>query len=243
MTFGEYLRARHRPAHGRRTVESHASFLVPWLRPGMLLLDVGCGPGSITAGFDAIVDVAVGVDRDPGALATACAGDAYALPFPSSLFDAVFSCAMLQHLGDPLAALVEMRRVCRPGAVIGVADCDWDGALLAPSPPLLVRAREIREELRAGTSPRVGKHLRGLLHAAGFVRESASVRVPPATTGNAAFEASFFGAPEVVAEVVGRGLSSVEEMASIAAAWSAWGDDPGAFSVGFWVAAVAFVES
>ena len=245
-SFEGYLRARHRPAHGRRTVESHALFLVPWLQPGMRLLDVGCGPASITAGFASLVDVgagiAIGVDRDPGALAPTCAGDAYSLPFASGTFDAVFSCAMLQHLSDPLAALVEMRRVCRSGAVVGVADCDWDSSLLWPRSPLLARADAIRSALREGTSPRVGKELRGLLSAAGFVRASASVKPPPVTTGNAFFESAFFSAPEVVDEVVRRGLSTADEMAAIAAAWLEWGQDPGAFSAGFWVEAVAFVD-
>src|SRR5688500_7195972 len=117
--YDRYMAARHRPAHGRRTASRWAAFLLPHLRPGMRLLDLGCGPGSITVGLgvDAIgVDIApVPIDGVPVA-----AADAAALPFGDGSFDALYANAVLQHVPDPLAVLVEARRVARPGAVVGV---------------------------------------------------------------------------------------------------------------------------
>src|SRR5262249_49719570 len=95
----------------RRTSASDAAFFLPHLQPGMRLLDIGCGPGSITLGLAEAVapgDV-IGLDLRPEVVAAAAAlaqqrgvttvrfqvGDVYALPFPDAAFDAVFACQVL----------------------------------------------------------------------------------------------------------------------------------------------------
>jgi trans-aconitate methyltransferase len=67
--YEQFLRQRHRPAHARRTVASVAAFFVPHVRRGDCVVDLGCGPGSVTAGFADVVGpgVVVGVNLDPGA--------------------------------------------------------------------------------------------------------------------------------------------------------------------------------
>jgi SAM-dependent methyltransferase len=50
------------------------------------------------------------------------AATVYQLPYADGSFEAAFACAVLQHLAAPLAALRELRRVLKPGGVIGVAD-------------------------------------------------------------------------------------------------------------------------
>ena len=62
-----HLRARHRPAHARRRADRFAAFLLAELEPGMRLLDIGSGPGTITEGLATAVHpaVAVGIDFDP----------------------------------------------------------------------------------------------------------------------------------------------------------------------------------
>ena len=81
----------------RRTLESHGAFFVPHLAPGMQLLDVGCGPGTITLDITARVvpGAAIGVDISESQVAIARAaarergatnarfqvGSAYELPF------------------------------------------------------------------------------------------------------------------------------------------------------------------
>src|SRR5262245_1910715 len=244
------MRARHRPAHGRRTAERWAGFLLPHLRPGMRLLDLGCGPGSITAGLAAGL-AAVGVDRDPVTIEAVpvAAADATALPFPDACFDALFANALLQHVADPLAVLREARRVARPGAVIGVGDADWGGVLVHPADPAIDRGLAIQAALRpGGHDVRVGRELRGLLGEAGFERAEASVTGAADGTAEAAgraaaLESSWFAAPEVIAYVAEQGIADPAEMAAIAAAWDRWGEHPGAFAARFWVTALAWAPA
>ena len=124
-------------SHRWRTVENSAAYLLPSLRPGLDLLDVGCGPGTITVDLAARVAPGwvVGLDLSPEPLAEARAaaeragvdvsfqvGDVYALEAPDDSFDVVHAHQVLQHLTDPIAALREMARVCRPGGRVAILE-------------------------------------------------------------------------------------------------------------------------
>jgi len=242
---------RCRTYHAERTADSHAAFLLPHLRPGMALLDLGCGPGSITVGLAAAVapGPTTGIDIDPRPVdgVTVVTGDATALPFPDASFDAVFASALLQHLADPLAALREARRVARPGAVIGVVDADWDGELLHPTNAVLRRSTEVARRLRDGTSPYVGKQLRDLLTRAGFGRAEASARTlvygtAEETRGVGAFTASLFTYPSAVERMLAQGWATAAELDEFGRAWTAWGEEPGAFLARFWCESLAWAD-
>jgi len=242
--YERYVAERHRPAHGRRTAGRWAAFLLPHLRPEMRLLDLGCGPGSITVGLGTR---AIGADLHPVRIdgVPVVGADARALPFPAGVFDAIFANALLQHVADALAVLREARRVARPGAVIGVGDVDWDGHLLHPRHPLLERGRQIREAVRERADVRVGRRLRGLLAAAGFEGVEVGVTGEAAGTSRAVaamadFEREWFEAPEVIAHVTVLGISGAEEMAAIAAAWRRWSADPAACAATLWFTALAW---
>lgn len=113
----------------QRRAGTHAAFFTPRLRPGMRLLDCGCGPGTLTVDLAEIIapGEAVGVDREAAQLEAARglaqqrrinarfeAATVYELPFPDRYFDAVFSHALFEHLREPLRALAEIKRVLKP---------------------------------------------------------------------------------------------------------------------------------
>lgn len=138
-SYREWLRARHRPAHARRSAKHNAAFFVPSLRSGMQVLDVGCGPGAITIGLASLVlpGALVGVDRDVEAIEAAqrlarsggitnvrfVAASAYALPFNDRTFDGAF-----MHAPRPMPKTAEDRRPRRgpPRECVASGDaCLW----------------------------------------------------------------------------------------------------------------------
>ena len=142
-----YLHGHHDSvlrSHRWRTAENSAAFVLPVLTPETTLLDVGCGPGTVTIDLGKRVARAVGLDRAPSVLAAArdaaqglenvdfVEGDAYALPFEDDSFDVVYAHQVLQHLTDPLAALREMRRVAKPGGYVAVRDADYSAMTWYP---------------------------------------------------------------------------------------------------------------
>jgi ubiquinone/menaquinone biosynthesis C-methylase UbiE len=179
-------------AMGARSAEKQAAFFLPYLQPGMQLLDCGCGPGSITIGLAARVAPAqaIGIDIEAaqveGAIALAAkqgvtnvrfeTGSVYELPFADASMDAVFSNALFEHLREPMIALQEMYRVLKPGGIVGIRAADADGNLIHPWGPLFRKWREWTEQLKVeqGHNIRIGKQLRGLVRAAGFVRIEAT---------------------------------------------------------------------
>jgi ubiquinone/menaquinone biosynthesis C-methylase UbiE len=111
------------------------------LRAGHHVLDIGCGPGTDLATFAAAVGPAgrvVGVDRDPRMVTVAAGrlgdranvevrlGDAHALPVDDDSVDRAYLDRVVQHLENPRRAMAEVRRVLRPGGVVGLAEPDWD---------------------------------------------------------------------------------------------------------------------
>ena len=129
----------------------------------MDLLDVGCGPGTITVDLAASVGPGrvTGVDREPAVVAEATGlleasatgnlefvtGDVYSLGFDDQSFDVAHAHQVLQHLTDPVAALVEMRRVLRPGGILAVRDSDYGGFVWAPADPVLDRWLELYHQV------------------------------------------------------------------------------------------------
>ncbi|MBM4123833.1 MAG: methyltransferase domain-containing protein, partial [Nitrospira sp.] len=96
----------------------------------------------------------------------------YRLPFPDHAFDAVFSHALFEHLGEPEAALQEIKRVLRPGGMVGLSSPDWSGNLMAPRDPEAEQAVEVYKAMqqRNGGNPYIGREFGSLLQEAGFAR-------------------------------------------------------------------------
>jgi SAM-dependent methyltransferase len=192
----------------------------------------------------------VGVDLQPSQVAQAQAlsaargvmnvhfevADVYRLPFPDGSFDAVFAHVVLMHLREPVRALKEMRRVLRPGGIVGVRDTDWGGRIHAPMTPLLEQwyAITVRVREHNGGNPFMGRHHRRLLIEAGFVRAEASVSVWTAGTleeirsRTAFFNAAVQGlGPTALAE----GWIDQTTLDAVQAEFDAWAVRPDAFYV------------
>jgi ubiquinone/menaquinone biosynthesis C-methylase UbiE len=239
-------------SHRWRTVENSAAYVLPHLTPGMEVLDVGCGPGTIT--IDLAQRVAsgsvIGVDREPAVIAEAArlvdagtpgnvvfrAADAYSLPFDDQSFDLVHAHQVLQHLTDPVAALIEMRRVLRAGGILAVRDSDYGGFVWAPADPLLDRWMELYHQVcsRNGADADAGRHLLAWARAAGFKEVE-----PSSSTWTFADRDSRLWLGDLWAERVIRsalaeqaveyGLSSDQELQTISDAWRRWAEKDDAF--------------
>jgi SAM-dependent methyltransferase len=227
----------------------------------MRLLDAGCGPGSITLGLAQAVapGEAVGIDTNAAAIeaarsaasaartnnATFVQGDVYQLPFAAETFDAAFGHAVFQHLDEPEEALAEMYRVLVPGAVIGLADADYDGSLIWPVTPGLLRAIQVQTVMRdrAGGDARVGRRLGGLLAATGFVDVEVSATAtcegsPEVTRRTGEASARYLEAPAFQERASALGVAEIGEFPRLAAAWREWGAAPGACWARFWMHAI-----
>src|SRR5260370_16005766 len=184
-----------------RTAARDAAFFMPLLRAGMRVMDVGCGPGTITVALAEVVAPGRvdGFDLQPAMVKRARAiaseqrvqnvsfsvANVYKLPFSARTFDAVFANAVLMFVSNPLAALTEIRRVLRPGGVVGLRDPDLGGKFLVPTTPLLQQWLDLRIRVRKhdGGDTFRGRYHRGLLLQAGFARARAIASV--STAGSA----------------------------------------------------------
>lgn len=177
-------------AHATRTVASSAAYLAPHLRAGMNVLDVGCGPGSITAGLADLVAPGSVVGMDSSADVVTQATEAYAdatnvefregtiygLDMPDESFDVVHAHQVLQHLADPVAALRELRRVVRPGGVVAVREADYGAMAWHPAVEELDEWRHVYGRLARGNhgEPDAGRRLPGWASTAGFAEVEVS---------------------------------------------------------------------
>jgi len=210
------------------------------------VLDVGCGPGTITAGLAARVPSGhvIGIDRTAGVLDEARAfaaekevtnvtfgvGDAYQLGFDDDTFDVVHAHQVLQHLADPVAALREMRRVCKPGGIVAARDSDYGGMFWAPGDPEMTEWLALyRQVARAiGGEPDAGRHMLAWARTAGFshIESSGNAWCYTGDDGRAWWSAAWaerltdspFGD-----RAVEHGLATRDDLARLADAWMRWG--------------------
>ncbi|KAI2622067.1 methyltransferase type 11 [Xylaria nigripes] len=137
-----------------RTAEVNSAYMLPIIKPNMRILDVGCGPGSITLGLASRVPEGsvTGIDIHADAVnyasemckqrgvtnASFSVGDALKLPFDDNSFDIVHAHQVLVHLPGaedepgPVRGLKEMRRVCKPGGFVCTRDVDWPTVRVYP---------------------------------------------------------------------------------------------------------------
>lgn len=240
-------------AHATRTVENSAAYLMELLRQGDRLLDLGCGPGTITVGLARAVAPGrvVGIDNSAKVLDrarrhAAAAGveidfqvaSVYAVPFPDGSFDVVHAHQVLQHLGDPVGALGEARRVLRPGGLVAVRDVDNGTVVWHPGDETLDSWQTAHEAVHRanGGEPHAGRRLLAWVRAAGFVDAEATASTWSFANDERRRWWGQLWAKRVVSEpfagrAVALGLADQTSLEEYAAAFLRWSEQPDGWCV------------
>ncbi|MEW6737848.1 MAG: methyltransferase domain-containing protein [Acidobacteriota bacterium] len=244
-----------------RSAKTHAAFFLPNLKPGMHVLDCGCGPGTITIGFAEFVApgrvVGTEIEESQVTLARENAAkqdvsnvdfevaDIYTLPFETASFDAVFISAVLSNLQEPVRGLREVFRVLKSAGVIGIKEFDHGGDLFYPLDVSLKQYNDCYWRLRRenGHDPECGRKIGAFLVDAGFsdVRVSARYESMGEPDALRRIATAFAG---LLSEGWGdmfkdRGWASAEEIDKMRQAWSTFSQTPGSFYAGAWCEALA----
>ena len=241
-------------SHRWRTAENSAAYLLPHLVAGHSVLDVGCGPGTITA--DLAERVAPGtvtaVEITAQALALAQAeiasrgvgnvhfavADVHALDFPDDTFDVVHAHQVLQHVADPVLALKEMRRVCKPGGIIAARDGDYGGFRWFPESPVLDEWLRLYQSLATsnGGHPDAGRRLRAWALEAGFPAENVTSSASSWVFADAAdlkwwtdLWADRTTQSTAAEQYVAKGIASVPTLNRVATGLRDWATEEGAW--------------
>ena len=177
--------------YNQRTVEQDAALLVPHLRPGMRLVDFGCGAGSITCGLARLVapGEVLGFDMSEGAIERARAlaeeagldnvrfsvADLNELELPTASFDVAQFSRVLMHLREPQRAMQLAFSSLKPGGMLAACEAygsgNWTLGPNAESIMLFLRVlQEENNTNRTGPDQLIGGRLVGLFREAGFIR-------------------------------------------------------------------------
>lgn len=232
-----------------RTAANSAAYALAEFTPGRRVLDVGCGPGSITVDVAARVAPgrvtaldssasAVELARQSAAEAGAdnidfLVGDVHALDLEDDTFDVVHAHQVLQHVGDPVAALSEMGRLAHPGGVVAVCDSDYSGMYWYPPLPELDAWMGVHQGLarRNGGEPDAGRRMLAWARAAGFadptyVVEAWNHSTPERRTWWGQMWARRILESDTARQAIDEGLATRQELEEISAGWLRWSKDP-----------------
>jgi len=240
-----------------RSATEYADFVLPSIDSGDRVLDVGCGPGSITVGLAKVAGHVIGIDVDDAEFAEARAyaaehgisnvefheGSIYELDQPDASVDVCTLCSMMETLDDPLAGLAQVRRVLKPGGLIGASSIEYGGLILhGPGEPLLRRFYELRLKLweaQGDVHPYRGRELRRLLLAAGF--EQVEARTTYFSYGTEE-RVRMFGQGRAadcrdewyVIGLTEHGFADQGEIDALEQAWTTWAASPDSFAAFAW---------
>jgi SAM-dependent methyltransferase len=255
MTRESYTHGHHPSvlqSHTWRTVENSAAYLIPDLVPGASVLDVGCGPGTITVdiaervapgrvvGMDAsteIVEQAAERARERGLTNVEfVVGNAYALDFPDGTFDVVHAHQVLQHVARPVDVLREMRRVRTANGVVAARDVDWGGTMWHPELSGLQKWISVSDQVHRanGGEARAGRKLKAWAREAGFTQVAASASIwcfesdeDRAWWGTSWSQRTLHS--QFAKDALGGGFATEQDLHEISDAWLEYVENPDAW--------------
>jgi ubiquinone/menaquinone biosynthesis C-methylase UbiE len=241
-----------RQDYATRTVSHQGAFVLPYLRPGMNLLDVGCGPGTITLGLAQAVHPGqvIGVDYDAAHVKAARAlaaergvtnvtfqgGDATALQFEDSTFDAASENDLFTHLSqNATRAAREVYRVLRPGGFFGARDVDAEAVVWGHLTDPIKQLDELMMawQRSRGSDITLGKRLPAILRQAGFTHTVKSVSADTqgdaeAVRAHARIMVSLLDGP-LGRDALANGWTDEATLEQLKASILAWAEHPDAF--------------
>lgn len=245
----------------RRRAETHAAELLSRLKPGMRVLDVGCGTGTISVGLaDAVAPGRLhGIDVEASQIEIARAaakagghgnatfetGDVTNLAFEDDSFDAVHCHAVLMHIPDTQKALAEIQRVLKPDGILSVRDLITASSFIEPVAGMDSAWDVFAKLLSANRGhPQLGKEIKRILVEAGFdqVEANASFETFQSPEERAffyGFVADWFLSDAVVAAATEHGLVSAEQFKAWRGALDEWKAHPGGVAALAWGGAIA----
>lgn len=168
-----------------RSLQDSYATLIPLLRKGMRVLDVGCGTGAISAGIADMVGEAgtvVGIDSSPHLIAkgredhaqirhlTLLEADLFTWS-PNEKFDLIVSARVLQWLNNPAEALLKFKSLLNPGGIVSILDYNHNLLEWTPAPPESMQqfyAAFLKWRADAGMNNEIADHLPGLFKQSGF---------------------------------------------------------------------------
>jgi SAM-dependent methyltransferase len=166
-------------------------------------------------------------------------GDLFNLGYDDDSFDVVHMHQVLQHLTDPVGALVEARRVIHPDGVVAARDGDFGAFTWSPADPALDRWMELYLAIttRNGHNALIGRELLGIAQRAGFTEVTVSssnwtYADPESRAWWGGLWADRIRYSRIADQAVSYGLSSADELEEIAQAFLRWAaSDDGVFMV------------
>ena len=240
-------------AHRWRTVANSATYLVPHLTGGVSLLDVGCGPGTLTVDLARRVSPGhvVGIDLDATVIAEAArhaedldvavtftVGDIATAGGVREPFDVVHAHQVLQHVGNPVQTLRQMMACARPGGLVSARDADYPAMTWWPESPALDQWLELylAVAVRHGANPNAGRRLPSWATEAGLTDIVYSTSTWTFSSPDDVVWWSSLWADRTSSTHLGRsaiefGLATQDQLNEIAAGWRAWGRQPNAMFV------------
>lgn len=243
----------HQPSvlrsHTWRTAENSAGYLLPYLKPDMHLLDVGCGPGTITLDFASRLSQGHvwGVDPSTSVIAQArhsaasrcitnvtfIVGDVFALQdiLKEQKFDVVHAHQVLQHVAEPKQAMLAMKSVLKPAGILAARETDFSAMAWYPLLPGLEDWRSTWQKVSraSGCNPDTGRESVALALQAGFSRDQIT-----ATAGAWCYstpeEREWWGGlwaeralkSDFAKKVVDGGFGTQQRLEEWSSAWSRW---------------------